>query len=173
MEDSNIHYGFEEATATAVPTANHGWQKVTYSKKRKNQQQDNKQKPATAVAASVGSSVDKDGNVFRAIEQQSEDRHRRIVEAQRKSAAFDDDDDVARKPRSKKRDDSDDSESDKERENGNIVEKGDNKEKKKKKKADKRPKVSVSEAASKLDAGDLSAFLIDLSVSGSNFDLIV
>lgn len=162
MEDSNHHHhDLEETTATAVSN-NHGWQKVTYAKRRKNQQQ---QKPATAVAPSSAAAVDKDGNVFRAIEEQSEDRHRRIVEAQRKSA-LDDDEDATRKSRSKKREDYDDSDSDKERENVNVLDKEDTKEKKtKKKKADKKPKVSVAEAAAKLDAADLSAFLIDLSGS--------
>ncbi|XP_021733119.1 uncharacterized protein LOC110699935 [Chenopodium quinoa] len=168
MEDSNHLYEFEDVSAAATAVPNHGWQKVTYSKRRKNQQQ-NKQKPGAASGITVADSgVDKDGNVFRAIEQQSEDRHRRIVEAQKKSALFDDDDDVHRNGRSKKRDDFDDSESE-ERENVNVVEKkDDNKEKKKKKKVEKKAKVSVSEAAAKMDADDLSAFLIDLSGSYEN-----
>lgn len=156
MEDSNHLLELDEISANGVST-NHGWQKVTYAKRRKNQQKNQQQKPSTTVT------TDKEGNVFRAIEQQSEDRHRRIVEAQRKSAAFDDDDNTA-KNRSKKRDDSDDSEfDDNERENIDVNAKDDVVEKKKKKKADKKPKVSVSEAAAKIDAADLAAFLVDIS----------
>ncbi|KAL2904676.1 hypothetical protein RDABS01_003386 [Bienertia sinuspersici] len=163
MEDSI--YDYDEASSMAAVSSNnnnHGWQKVTYAKRRKNQQQ-NKQKQATVVN-SAELADDKSENVFRAIEKQSEDRHRRIVESQKKSAVFDDDDDDIRKSRSKKRDDSDESESE-ERENVNVNEKKDDKIVKKKKKAEKKPKVSVSEAAAKMDADDLAAFLVDLSGS--------
>ncbi|KAL9241926.1 hypothetical protein vseg_015978 [Gypsophila vaccaria] len=148
---------------SAVTNANnHGWQKVTYAKKRKNQQNG---KPKPAVSA-VGSVEERGGgggggNVFRAIEQQSEDRHRRIVEAQRKSTA-DDEDDVVRVRSKKWGDDSEESGSSdvedvkKEAEAAAAA-------KKKKVKAEKKPKVTVAEAAAKIDAENLAAFLVDIS----------
>ncbi|XP_057542734.1 uncharacterized protein LOC130821112 [Amaranthus tricolor] len=161
MEDFNFNVEHTDASSMAVNSNNHGWQKVTYTKRRKNQQQ-NKQKPVTAIASSTS---DKDNNVFRDLDQQKEDRHRRFVEEQKnKPATYFDDDDVP-KSRSKSRDDSDDSDSEKEKVNVNLNVKDENKEKKKKKKVDKKPKVSVSEAAAKMDASDLAAFLLDLSGS--------
>ncbi|XP_057530481.1 uncharacterized protein LOC130808935 [Amaranthus tricolor] len=160
MEDSTFNHYQNDASAVAITNNNHGWQKVTYAKRRKNQQE-TKQKSATTIAASS----DKVNNVFRDLDQQNEDRHRRIVEdAKRKSDAFFDDDDDAPKSRSKKRDDSDDSDFNEDRVNININVKEEKKEKKKKK-VDKKPKVSVSEAAAKMDASDLAAFLLDLSGS--------
>uniref|UniRef100_A0A7C9CEU4 Transmembrane protein 214-A n=1 Tax=Opuntia streptacantha TaxID=393608 RepID=A0A7C9CEU4_OPUST len=157
MEDFTYNHHDDASDAAAAAGNNHGWQKVTYAKRRKNQPQQNKAKAAGAAEV-VG---DNDGNVFRAIEQQSEERHRRIVEAQKKAAALSD---APQKPRSK-RDDSDYGESDEERENGVVVEeKGENKEKKKKK-AEKKPKISVSDAASKIGVDDLAAFLADVSGS--------
>lgn len=159
MEDSTYNQ-HDDASAVAGAGNNHGWQKVTYAKRRKNQQQQNKAK-AGGAAAAADVAGDNDGNVFRAIEQQSEERHRRIVEAQKKAAALSD---VPQKPRSK-RDDSDYGESDEERENGVVVEEKGEKKEKKKKKAEKKPKVTVSEAASKIDVDDLTAFLADVSGS--------
>lgn len=153
MEDSTYH--LDETSAGAGAGKDHGWQKVTYVKRRPNKQQ-NKAKPA-------GATVDGgDGNVFRAIEQKSEDRHRRIVEAQRKAAALYD---IPTQKDRSKRDDSDDGESDEERENGVVDQEKAEKKEKKKKKAEKKPKVTVAEAAAKIDVSDLAAFLVDISGS--------
>ncbi|GAB2279976.1 hypothetical protein Dimus_014613 [Dionaea muscipula] len=157
MEDSynRDHSDPSVVVAPAAAGDNHGWQKVTYAKRRKNQPQSQQLRPDGTVSAG-----EKASNVFRTIEEQSEDRRRRI-EAQRRAMEVED----LPKPRSKRRDedddDSDDSEAEDARENG-IVE--DKKEKKVKKK-EKKPKVSVSEAAAKIDAADLAAFLVDVSGS--------
>ncbi|KAH9619788.1 hypothetical protein KSS87_006628 [Heliosperma pusillum] len=168
MEDITF---FDEISAiNSATNPNHGWQKVTYAKKRKNQN-NNSSNPKSAVTASAtnGSTAEREnGNVFRAIELQSEDRHRRIVEAKKKSMEDDDDDDEdfngKKNGRSKKRD-SDESDSDdvEERENGNGGVNEVKKEKKKKPKAEKKPKVSVADAGSKIDSESLAAFLVDIS----------
>ncbi|KAK9750279.1 hypothetical protein RND81_02G183800 [Saponaria officinalis] len=143
---------------------NHGWQKVTYAKKRKNQQT-GKQK--SAAISAFGSVEERNGtgngNVFRAIEQQSEDRHRRIVEAQKKSSAEEEFVEGHKgNGRSKKwGDESEESGSSDVEERDNEVKKETTK--KKKPKAEKKPKVSVAEAAAKIDAESLAAFLVDIS----------
>ncbi|GAB4828750.1 hypothetical protein Ancab_018419 [Ancistrocladus abbreviatus] len=176
MEDS-IHRENHHSDASSYANNNandsHGWQKVTYAKRRKNQQQQqqpqsnklsDKLRPNGTIAP-VGEKGA--NNVFRAIEEQSEDRRRRI-EAQSKAAMLvEGDDEFVSKGRSKAKarvedDYSDDSEVDHVRDNG-VDEK--QKKAKKKEKKEKRPKVTVSEAASKIDAADLAAFLVDISGS--------
>ncbi|XP_074274962.1 uncharacterized protein LOC141599003 [Silene latifolia] len=170
MEDITFADEISAINAATNNNPNHGWQKVTYAKKRKNQNASNAKSAVTAAATGGSTAERENGNVFRAIELQSEDRHRRIVEAKKNSTAeIDDDEDYTGKKngRSKKRD-SDESDSDdaEERENGNVG--GVNevkKEKKKKPKAEKKPKVSVTEAGSKIDSESLSAFLVDISAT--------
>lgn len=143
----------------------HGWQKVTYAKRQR------KIKPSATSSDSVSNrnklvgngAVDGADNVFRSLEQQSEDRRRRILEAQRTAAANDVASAVSAAVRSKHRsdyDDDEDSETEAVVENGKVEE-----EKKVKQKKPKKPKVTVAEAAAKIDANDLSAFLVDISVS--------
>ncbi|KAH7516319.1 hypothetical protein FEM48_Zijuj10G0122500 [Ziziphus jujuba var. spinosa] len=143
----------------------HGWQKVTYAKRQR------KIKPSATSSDSVSNrnklvgngAVDGADNVFRSLEQQSEDRRRRILEAQRTAAANDVASAVSAAVRSKHRsdyDDDEDSETEAVVENGKVEE-----EKKVKQKKPKKPKVTVAEAAAKIDANDLSAFLVDISTS--------
>ncbi|CAI0432005.1 unnamed protein product [Linum tenue] len=160
MEESYESYPSEEqqiaALEAAHATANpdHGWQKVTYAKKQR------KQKPQTAAdpAGKInGVLVGHDkGNVFKSLEQQSEERRRRILEAETtpNAAAT-----TARAGRSRDRSD-DDSDDDDDSENGKGGE-----EKKVKQKKPKKPKITVSEAAAKIDESDLAAFLLDISAS--------
>uniref|UniRef100_A0A2N9GJD5 Uncharacterized protein n=1 Tax=Fagus sylvatica TaxID=28930 RepID=A0A2N9GJD5_FAGSY len=99
------------------------------------------------------------GNVFLSLEQDSADRRRRILEAQR-SAAVDFDVVSRSKHRINDDDDSSDGEGDCVAENGKAEES-----KKVKAKKPKKPKVTVSDAAAKIDADDLSAFLADITAS--------
>ncbi|CAN1311594.1 Transmembrane protein 214-A [Linum perenne] len=115
----------------------HGWQKVTYAKKHR------KQKPGK-INGTVA--VGEKGNVFRSLEEQSEERRRRILEAERSAIAASTANAAA--GRSRDRSDDDDDEYDKV-----------------KQKKPKKPKITVSEAAAKIDESDLAAFLLDISAS--------
>ncbi|GMH27436.1 hypothetical protein Nepgr_029279 [Nepenthes gracilis] len=155
----NSSHGENDDSFVAGKT--HGWQKVTYSKRRKNQQQQlnkfsGKLLPNGTLEEAAGGA--EGSNVFQAIEDHSKDRRRRI-EAQNKAAEVDD----APKARSKhyyEDDSSSDSEVEHTRQNGVVEEiKG------KAKKKEKKPKASVSDAAAKIDAADLAAFLCEVSGS--------
>lgn len=185
MEESNVALesisNEDQEIATVVSHSNgtssntdHGWQKVTYAKRQR------KTKPSPAAAgasdslANGNSKIAANGslaggdNVFRSLEQQSEDRRRRILEAQRAAANVVDA--AATAPaRSKARsydDDDEDEDSDAEiaAENGKAEET-----KKVKPKKQKKPKVTVAEAAAKIDSNHLSAFLAEITVSFVQF----
>ncbi|CAB4295796.1 unnamed protein product [Prunus armeniaca] len=146
---------------THIHTNNdHGWQKVTAKRQRKAKPSKadsinnlNKLVPGVTIAGGEG--------VFRSLEKQSEDRRRRILEAQRAANA---DADSLAPVRSKLRSDDEDGEdSDDESVAQNVKAE---EAKKSKPKKPKKPKVTVAEAAAKIDdANDLSAFLIDISAS--------
>lgn len=127
-----------------------GWQTVSYQKKNKKQ---SGKSPQTVEDEFSGESS---GDVFRSIEKHAEERRKRIIESQQRlyeaatagavsgesSAVFDSDaEDGAA-------------------ENGGVVE-----EKKSKPKKVKKPKVTVAEAAAKIDNSDLVVFLVDISAS--------
>ncbi|XP_021598615.1 uncharacterized protein LOC110604664 isoform X1 [Manihot esculenta] len=141
--------------------ADHGWQKVTYAKRQRKQKQvDSASSAANAVNVN-GTVVPKDkSNVFRSLEQQSEERRRRIIESQRAAIAA-----VEAPVRSKHR--SDDEDEDEEDSDDAALPKGNEKveEKKVKQKKPKKPQVTLAEAAAKIDSADLAAFLADISAS--------
>ncbi|KAJ9153079.1 hypothetical protein P3X46_026563 [Hevea brasiliensis] len=144
----------------AANNTDHGWQKVTYTKRNR------KQKPADSASAANAGKVNgtaipnEKSNVFRSLEQQSEERRRRIIESQRAAIAA-----VEAPVRSKHR--SDDEDEDEDDSDDAAVTKGNEKmeEKKVKQKKPKKPKVTVAEAAAKIDSADLAAFLADISAS--------
>ncbi|KAL1803428.1 hypothetical protein ACET3Z_032075 [Daucus carota] len=134
----------------ASNSSNHGWQKVTYAKKQRKQ--------AAKKSEPAGEKVGSGGSVFTAVEKEAEERRRRIVA--RKAAIFDDDYDEAVKARSAAR------RSDEESDGGGLENGAAVEEKKKVKvKKVKKPKISVAEAATKIDADDLASFLADISAS--------
>lgn len=138
---------------------NHGWQKVTYAKKqRKNQ---NKKTASDSSKVPNGSGIAPEKNsVFKGVEKHAEERRRKL-EAQRAAVVYDDDDEIPE--RSKKnlgRDEEDDDLSSDADVKNNVAEVN----KKEKQKKVKKPKVTVSEAAAKIDADDLAAFLSSISV---------
>jgi len=140
--------------------SDHGWQKVTYPKRQR------KQRSAADSAANnshpIANDSNKPNNVFRSLELQSEDRRRKILESQ--SATADAAAVVDTRSRSKhhhRSDDEDDYESD---DAGVSKENAKAEEKKVKQKKPKKPKVTVADAAAKIDAADLAAFLSDISV---------
>ncbi|KAK6281308.1 hypothetical protein POUND7_015133 [Theobroma cacao] len=158
MESVDLHEAHETTTANH---SDHGWQKVSYPKRqRKTKPNADPEKPN--LTRPNGSLTNGAPNVFRSVEQHSEDRRRRTLEAQRAAAlnanakakhnrsGLDDDDN-----------DNDDEDSDLEgvKPNGKPAEE----EKKVKQKKPKKPKVSVAEAAAKIDPADLLAYLAGLN----------
>ncbi|KAK7368540.1 hypothetical protein VNO80_10567 [Phaseolus coccineus] len=145
--------------------SDHGWQKVTYAKKQKKKTNNsvnasdsransNKLVPNGTLSGSDG--------VFRSLELQSEDRRRKILEAQKAAdAAYDEDFAPVRSNQRQKYDEDDEDDENVER----YAENGKAEEKKVKQKKPKKPKVTVAEAAAKIDAADLGAFLVDISAS--------
>ncbi|MCE5166782.1 hypothetical protein HAX54_026287 [Datura stramonium] len=157
MEDKSIP--FESSHSEPNTDNNHGWQKVTYVKKQKKKQQ--KLSDSGKLIAN-GSAVTGADNVFKSLEKQSDERRKRIAAQTASMYAV-----GAAPVRSalKHRSDDEDEDSDAEgavggAENGVVGEK-----KKEKVKKPKKPKVTVAEAAVKIDAADLAAFLADITVS--------
>ncbi|KAK9060054.1 hypothetical protein SSX86_020758 [Deinandra increscens subsp. villosa] len=138
---------------------NHGWQKVTYAKKqRKNPA---KQQPAKVLPN--GSSISVADSVFTSIEKKSEER-RRLIEAER-LANLEMYDPAPPVRSSRKNNYSDYDDSDDEVVANGVAGNGVAEEKKTKPKKVKKPKVTVLEAAAKIDAADLASFLSDVTVS--------
>ncbi|CAK7344077.1 unnamed protein product [Dovyalis caffra] len=139
-----------------------GWQTVTYSKRNKKQQisklshaPENSSSDHRRSNGVGGAEVD----VFRSIEQHSEDRVRRIAEERRRREEVE----SGERDGSKRHSDEDDGESD---DGGRGGDGGAGEQVKKVKKPKvKKPKVTVAEAAAKIDAGDLGAFLVDITAS--------
>ena len=129
-----------------------GWQTVSYSKRNRKPSKPPPPESFSVDRPNGGVSSD----VFRSIEKHSEDRRRRVAEALAEAAAAAVSFPVATGSKSDEEDDSD---------TGGAAENGAVEIKKVKQKKPKKPKVTVAEAASKIDAGDLSAFLIDITVS--------
>ncbi|KAK4423430.1 hypothetical protein Salat_1925800 [Sesamum alatum] len=140
---------------------NHGWQKVTYAKKQRKTQ--NKKAPSdSSRALPNGSGIlpDKNG-VFKGLEKHAEERRRKL-EAQRATAVYDDEDDLPRRSKINRGGDEDDDDASSDADVKNNVAEVNKKEKTKKA---KKPKVTVAEAAAKIDADDLAAFLSSVSES--------
>ena len=139
-----------------------GWKTVTYSKRNKKQQlsktSNSSESSSSDHQRSNGVSGEK-VDVFRSIEQHSEDRRRRIEEEWRRR-----EEESGERDGSKRRSDEDDGESDDGGHGGDSGGAGEEVKKVKKPKV-KKPKVTVAEAAAKIDAGDLAAFLVDITVS--------
>ncbi|XP_010552700.1 PREDICTED: uncharacterized protein LOC104823001 [Tarenaya hassleriana] len=143
----------------------HGWQKVVYPKRQR------KQKPADQAANAASAKPLPNGtlangdNVFRSLEQQAEERRRRIFTAQLAADAAD----GSLTARSKRSDaygddDYDYDDSDAEIAAGKENLKADETKKPKPKK-EKKPKVTLAEAAAKIVPADLAAFLFEASES--------
>lgn len=134
--------------AAAASRSDGAWQTVSHRRKSSKQPH------------SVVSIADRRSNgtadVFQSIDQQSEDRHRRIMEARNVVTAGGDDVEGGDFGGSKRISDDDD-DSDRIAEVAEV--------KKVKQKKPKKVKVTVAEAAAKIDHGELGAFLVDISVS--------
>ncbi|KAH7570935.1 hypothetical protein JRO89_XS05G0226000 [Xanthoceras sorbifolium] len=156
--ESNVNGDAFETTAVAATAVDHGWQKVTYAKRQKKTAKTS-DPAATSTRANGASANGEKSSIFRSLEQHAEERRRRIVGAQQ---AAEDAAAAAAPRRSKHRSDDEDEDSDAEdaaAENGKAEET-----KKPKQKKPKKPKITVAEAAAKIDAADLGAFLVDVSI---------
>ncbi|KAF9683911.1 hypothetical protein SADUNF_Sadunf04G0063200 [Salix dunnii] len=136
-----------------------GWKTVTYSKRNKKQQLSKVSNSSESTSSDHQRSNGVSGekvDVFRSIEQHSEDRRRRIEEEWRRR-----EEESGERDGSKRHSDEDDVESD---DGGHGGGAGLEVKKVKKPKV-KKPKITVAEAAAKIDAGDLAAFLVDITAS--------
>ncbi|XP_039143815.1 uncharacterized protein LOC120280908 [Dioscorea cayenensis subsp. rotundata] len=144
--------GAGDSSSSATSSADHGWQKVSYAKRQR------RPNPAPAAADHRPNGVS--SNVFASVERSAFERRKAIEAAAEEydaapsrsrpgpvAAAVDSDED-------------DDSAGEGGKENRAVED-----EKKIKQKKPKKPKVSVAEAASKIDATNLAVFLADVSAS--------
>ncbi|CAN8288782.1 unnamed protein product [Cochlearia groenlandica] len=141
--------------------ADNEWKTVVYPKRNR------KQKPADQTA-NFSVSVQSNGdNVFRSLEEQADDRRRRIS-ASKSDAEADDEPTSWRSNRisngygGDEGYDSDDTDSE-----IAAIEKTEETKKKNKPKKENKPKVSLPEAASQIDSSNLEAFLIETAVRAS------
>ncbi|GAV76709.1 DUF2359 domain-containing protein [Cephalotus follicularis] len=121
-----------------------GWQTVTYHKKSRNPSK----LPLSRIVDNAATA-----DVFRSIELHSEDRRRKAAETQPPAVE------------GSKRHWDDEVDSDDETPSGGGAENGTGAVKIVKQKKPKKPKVTVAEAASKIDADELGAFLVDITAS--------
>ncbi|KAJ6402460.1 hypothetical protein OIU84_014538 [Salix udensis] len=138
-----------------------GWKTVNSKRNRKQQlskASNSSESSSSDHQRSNGVSGEK-VDVFRSIEQHSEDRRRRIEEEWRRR-----EEESGVRDGSKRHSDEDDGESDDGGHGGDSGGAGEEVKKVKKPKV-KKPKVTVAEAAAKVDAGDLAAFLVDITAS--------
>lgn len=160
MEFESNYSEVDDTTNVTNNTDNHGWQKVTYAKKQRKlpaKQSDSGKIVQNGSSIGGGGGGDK---VFQSLEKQSEERRRRI-EAQKAAIAAAYDTPIRS---SKHRSDDEADDSDAEGADG-VVQNGNVDEKKTKPKKPKKPKVTIAEAAAKIDASDLGVFLADVRVS--------
>lgn len=157
MEDKSIP--FETSHSSSNPDNNHGWQKVTYVKKQQKKQQ--KLSDSSKIIAN-GSAVPGGDNVFKSLEKQSDERRKRIVA---QTAAIYAVGDAPVRSALKHRSDDEDEDSVAEGAIGSAKNGVAGEKKKDKVKKPKKPKITVAEAAGKIDAADLDAFLADITVS--------
>ncbi|XP_027341766.1 uncharacterized protein LOC113854762 isoform X2 [Abrus precatorius] len=164
MEEQHapIESAHNDSNSVSAPSADHGWQKVTYAKKQKkktNNTTNGSDSRANSNKLAANGTLSGADSVFRSLELQSEDRRRRILEARRAVDDAFDEAPVRSKQRSRDDDEDEDDNVERSAENGKAEEA-----KKVKQKKPKKPKVTVAEAAAKIDAADLEAFLVDISV---------
>lgn len=130
------------------------WQTVSYHKKNKKQSGKSKQGEEFSGNWNNGESS---GDVFRSIEQHAEERRKRIVESQKLYEAASGESSAVI--------DKNEQDSDGEDAAGGAIENDGVVEKKSKPKKVKKPKVTVAEAAAKIDNSDLVVYLVDISTS--------
>ena len=137
--------------AAAASDPSHGWQTVSYPKRNRKQQP----QPPRAAAPDLALQANGKAGVFDAVEKRSQERHRALQQQLAARAADLDDARIA--AAAGYSDDEDSDEAAAPRQEGEP--------KKPKKPKVKKPKVTVAEAAALIDAENLAAHLIDISVT--------
>ncbi|KAL8463660.1 hypothetical protein ACS0TY_034349 [Phlomoides rotata] len=133
----------------------HGWQKVTYAKKQRKDQT----KKTPAVLSNGSGFLTDNNSIFKGLEKHAEERRRKL-EAQR--VVYDVDDEI---PVRSKKNRGEDEDEDYSSSDPKESDEADANKKEKKPKNVKKPKITVAEAAAKIDANDLIAFLSSVSES--------
>ncbi|PKA63530.1 hypothetical protein AXF42_Ash005425 [Apostasia shenzhenica] len=142
----------------ATTASNHGWQKVTYPKRHRRQNQ------VVATSGDLrpnGVPQIERSNVFASVEQKAQERRSAIESAAASAVAAT----GSRPAPAAVASDEDEDDSGAEGAGAVGTENGAEGVKKVKQKKPKKPKVTVQEAASKIDAGDLATFIAEVSVS--------
>ncbi|KAK9106036.1 hypothetical protein Scep_022880 [Stephania cephalantha] len=147
----------------------HGWKKVVYQKRQRKNSSSKSESESDLGRLGQNGGFGGKRDVFRSVEEQAEERRRRIVEAQKKAeeaAAAEDEAVLRRRQRRRSEDEMDGSDGDGGGEvSGSGAENGAAEAKKPKEKKPKKPRVTVPEAAMRIDSPDLAAFLLDISGS--------
>ena len=149
MEDVAGASSSSSMAAAAASDPSHGWQTVSYPKRNR------KQQPPRAAAPDLALQANGKAGVFDAVEKRSQERHRALQQQLAARAADLDDARIA--AAAGYSDDEDSDEAAAPRQEGEP--------KKPKKPKVKKPKVTVAEAAALIDAENLAAHLIDISVT--------
>lgn len=139
--------------AAASSDPSHGWQTVSYPKR-------NRKQAPRAAAPDLALQANGKGGIFDAVERRSQERHRALQQQLASRAADLDDARIAAATGSGYSDDEDSDEAAAPRQEGEP--------KKPKKPKVKKPKVTVAEAAALIDAENLAAHLIEISVTLSS-----
>ncbi|KAK7276245.1 hypothetical protein RIF29_17382 [Crotalaria pallida] len=154
-EEEEAHrrrYKFTSQNNSTDNKKNDEWQTVSYQKRNRKQ---NSKQPIAGENYSGDLAANSPADVFRAVEQHSEERRRKLKEAQIAATAASEN---SAPGRSKLHSDDDDDEDD---DNNDAAVRNDVKKVKQKK--PKKPKVTVAEAASRINADELSAFLAEIT----------
>ncbi|KAK9091572.1 hypothetical protein Sjap_024749 [Stephania japonica] len=152
---------------SGVVAEDHGWKKVVYQKRQRKNPAKGPESASDLGRLGQNGGFGGKADVFRSVEEQAEERRRRIVEAQKKAeeeAAAEDEAVLRRRRQRRAEDEMDGSDGDGEV-SGGGAENGAAEAKKTKEKRPKKPRVTVPEAASRIDSSDLAAFLLDVSGS--------
>ena len=151
MEDVAGASSSSSMAAAAASDPSHGWQTVSYPKRNR------KQQPPRAAAPDLALQANGKAGVFDAVEKRSQERHRALQQQLAARAAGLDDARVAAAAAGYSDDEDSDEAAAPRQEEGEP--------KKPKKPKVKKPKVTVAEAAALIDAENLAAHLIDISVT--------
>ncbi|KAL1308200.1 hypothetical protein HN51_050133 [Arachis hypogaea] len=143
------------------PQLNNQWQTVSYNKRNRNKSSKQSVTADLDGAAASSSSAAASDSVFSSVERHSEERRRRIAEAQ---IAGDNASSDAAPQRSLRHSDDDEDDDGGDADQGGALN-GSSQAKKVKQKKPKKPKVTVSEASSTINADDLAAFLAEITAS--------
>ncbi|WOL02839.1 transmembrane protein 214-A-like [Canna indica] len=157
MEDFADAAVVDGAAPAADPNPNHGWHKVTYAKRQRKPQP--RLDPVHNRIDGFSHPADRT-HVFDSLEQKARERRRAIESAATAAAAAEADGARSGPAPTPSDDENDDSDA----EAGRGGQENDIKApKNEKQKQPKKPKVTVAEAAAKIDAADLAVFLADIS----------